>query len=144
MAPSIDLDSPNPAIVTSKRSSHPLAPLDANEIASAASLVQQQWPPGTDIHFKVVTLQEPPKAQMIPLIEAENSGKTFRAPNRIVYLTYYIRNTVSCFNISVCCDPAVSYNVGPCTVLLPHEIDSGRFCTLQIDYANIHAVVAIQ
>lgn len=96
MAPSIDVISPAPPVVAAKRAAaHPFAPLTAQEITASADLIRSQWPAGTDVHFKVITLQEPPKALVVPILEAEKSGETFTPPPRKSYVTYYLRNTVS-------------------------------------------------
>lgn len=95
MAPSVDDVSPAPPIVPSKQAStHPFAPLSSAEINATAELIRGQWPAGTDLHFKTLTLQEPPKAEIVPLLEAENNGQTFTSPSRKAFVTYYIRKTV--------------------------------------------------
>jgi primary-amine oxidase len=75
--------------------SHPLAPLSASEITTAASIIKASWPAHTDLHFKVVTLQEPPKAEVLKYLEAEHTSKSRPAISRKAFLNYYIRNTVS-------------------------------------------------
>ncbi len=74
--------------------SHPLAPLSASEIANAASIVKASWPAHTDLHFKVITLQEPPKAEVLPYLEAEHAGNPLPRVSRKAFVNYYIRNTV--------------------------------------------------
>lgn len=81
--------------VTKAVTSHPLAPLSASEITTAASIIRASWPAHTDLHFKVVTLQEPPKAEVLRYLEAEHAGESRPAVSRKVFLNYYIRNTVS-------------------------------------------------
>lgn len=75
--------------------SHPLAPLSAAEITSAAAIIKASWPAHTDLHFKVVTLEEPPKTEIIQYLEAEHSGASRPSISRKAFLNYYIRNTVS-------------------------------------------------
>jgi len=75
--------------------SHSLAPLSASEIASAAAIIKASWPAHTNLHFKVVTLEEPPKAEVIPYLEAEHKGLPPPRVSRKAFLNYYIRNTVS-------------------------------------------------
>jgi primary-amine oxidase len=75
--------------------SHPLAPLSASEITTAASIIKASWPAHTDLHFKVITLQEPPKAEALKYLEAEHAGKSRPSISRKAFLNYYIRNTVS-------------------------------------------------
>jgi primary-amine oxidase len=74
--------------------SHPLAPLSAAELKTAASIIKASWPARTDLHFKVVTLQEPPKAEVIKYLEAEHGNKPLPAVSRKAFINYYIRNTV--------------------------------------------------
>lgn len=84
-----------PIRVAKNMTTHPLAPVNADEIKQAASFVQAQWPAGTDLHFKSITLHEPAKAEVIVYLEAIDNGK---APNKIdrrVMVSYYIRKTVS-------------------------------------------------
>lgn len=82
---------------------HPLAPLSENEIINASSLIQALWSSSTVLHFKTITLREPPKAEVLPFLEAEHAG---RPPNssidRKATVDYYIRNTVG---------PSFLYNV---------------------------------
>lgn len=74
---------------------HPLGPLTAAEITAATDLVRKAWPEGALFQFKVVTLQEPPKAELAPYLEAERVGSVASlAPiARRVYVAYYLRNT---------------------------------------------------
>ena len=74
---------------------HPLAPLSAAEIQIAAAVIKASWPAHTDLHFKAVTLQEPPKAQVLEYLEAEHGGSSRPDINRLAFINYYIRNTVS-------------------------------------------------
>lgn len=74
--------------------SHPLAPLSAAELQNAASIIKASWPARTDLHFKVVTLQEPPKAEVIKYLEAEHEKKPLPTVSRKAFINYYIRNTV--------------------------------------------------
>lgn len=75
--------------------SHPLGPLAKNEISQSSSLIRAQWPEGTKFQFKVVTLHEPPKAELAPYLEAERAGKTPKPIDRKSKIVYYLRNTVS-------------------------------------------------
>ena len=74
---------------------HPLAPLSAQEIHEASSLIRNQWPEKTDLQFKVLTLEEPAKAEMVPFLEAEFKGQGLPSIDRRVQIAYYIRKTVS-------------------------------------------------
>lgn len=84
-----------PVRTTKQSVVHPLAPLNADEIKNAVSLVHAQWPSNTDLHFKAITLQEPAKAEAVPYIEAEFNGYNLPSIDRRVFLTYYLRKTVS-------------------------------------------------
>jgi primary-amine oxidase len=78
-------------------SSHPLAPLSASELQNAAAIIQASWPAHTDLYFKVVTLQEPPKTEVLKYLEREHgSGEQLPSISRKAFINYYIRNTVCC------------------------------------------------
>ncbi|KJX98042.1 copper amine oxidase like protein [Zymoseptoria brevis] len=72
---------------------HPLAPINAQEMQQAASLVRDLWPKETDIHFKSLTLEEPPKVDLVPYLEAEFNGQALPQLPRKVFAAYYLRNT---------------------------------------------------
>lgn len=74
--------------------SHPLAPLSATELQNAASIIRASWPAHTDLHFKVVTLQEPPKAEVLKYLAAEHDNLSRPSVSRKAFINYYIRNTV--------------------------------------------------
>jgi len=74
---------------------HPLGPLTAAEITESARLIKAFWPSNTNIHFKSITLQEPNKADLLPFLAAEHSGKPTPTVERKSFVLYYIRNTVS-------------------------------------------------
>lgn len=80
--------------------SHPLAPLSATELKNAAAIIKASWPAHTDLHFKVVTLQEPPKSEVLKYLEAEHGGKALPSIPRKAFINYYIRNTV-CYAVTV-------------------------------------------
>jgi len=73
---------------------HPLCPLSASEITTSSSLIKSLWPKTIDLRFKTITLEEPPKAQLIPYLEAEHSNSPLPRIDRKVFVAYYIRNTV--------------------------------------------------
>jgi primary-amine oxidase len=75
-------------------SPHPLAELSAPEIQTAAAIIKASWPAHTDLYFKVVTLQEPPKVEVLKYLEAEHNGKPLPSISRKAFINYYIRNTV--------------------------------------------------
>jgi len=73
---------------------HPLCALSADEILYTAELIRSIWPANTDIRFKSITLEEPPKAQVLPYLEAEAAGRQLPNLDRKAFTSYYIRNTV--------------------------------------------------
>lgn len=75
--------------------SHPLAPLTADEIKQASSIVKTQWPAEADLWFKAVTLEEPAKAETVQFLEAEHNGSALPKIDRRAMVNYYLRNTVS-------------------------------------------------
>ncbi|KAK3689665.1 copper amine oxidase [Podospora appendiculata] len=80
---------------------HPLGPLSAAEITQSSRLVKAAWPAGTDCHFKVITLLEPAKAELVPYLTAERIGQSPRDINRRAFVVYYIRNTHNLHEASV-------------------------------------------
>ncbi|KAF2711489.1 hypothetical protein K504DRAFT_427950 [Pleomassaria siparia CBS 279.74] len=72
---------------------HPLAPLSASEIAAAAQIIKASWPARTNLQFKVVTLEEPPKNEVLRYLDAEHSKQPLPSISRRAFLNYYIRNT---------------------------------------------------
>jgi primary-amine oxidase len=80
---------------------HPFTPLSADEISIASGLIESQWPAQVDIHFKVLTLVEPPKVEVLPYLEAEKAGRPLPRIARKALVNYYIRNTVSSLAIEV-------------------------------------------
>ncbi|KAL8377312.1 hypothetical protein RB595_008142 [Gaeumannomyces hyphopodioides] len=72
---------------------HPLGPLSGDEISRSSSLIRAAWPEGTKFQFKVITLLEPAKAQLIPYLDAERKGQSPSGIDRRSFVVYYIRNT---------------------------------------------------
>ncbi|KIV76854.1 hypothetical protein PV11_08709 [Exophiala sideris] len=82
------------APATAKSSApHPLCPLTSAELTTTADLVRSVWPSNIDLRFKVITLEEPAKKQMIPYLEAEHNGSSLPRIPRKAFVSYYIRNT---------------------------------------------------
>ena len=73
---------------------HPLSPLTSREIAKASALSKGLYPPHTDLQFKVVALEEPEKAQLVPYLEAEHAGRRPPSLDRRAFICYYLRHTV--------------------------------------------------
>jgi len=93
---SVQIENAAPAVSPAKQTvSHPLAPVTADEITHASQLIRQLWPSNTNLQFKVVTLEEPPKAQVLPYLEAEHTGAPLPSLERKVFVNYYLQNTVS-------------------------------------------------
>lgn len=91
---SVETAGPPPTVVPQKQiAPHPLAPLTADEINVAGALVRGIWPAGTDLHYKSVTLDEPPKALVLPFLEAEHGKGPLPSIPRKAFVNYYIRNT---------------------------------------------------
>jgi primary-amine oxidase len=74
--------------------SHPLGPLSGHEIVQASSLVKAVWPEGVDLHFRVITLREPTKAELVPYLTAERAGEPTPSIDRRAFVVYYFRGTV--------------------------------------------------
>jgi len=61
---------------------HPFDPLSPDEITRAAGIVRPHFGP-QEPNFRVITLQEPPKKEMITFLEHEHGGKQIdHAPMR--------------------------------------------------------------
>ncbi|KAK3937146.1 copper amine oxidase 1 [Diplogelasinospora grovesii] len=73
--------------------SHPLGPLSRGEIAQSSGLIRAYWPAGTECHFKVITLLEPAKAQLIPYLAAERAGQSPVDIDRRAFVVYYFKGT---------------------------------------------------
>jgi Cu2+-containing amine oxidase len=79
---------------------HPLCPLSPAEIRAASSAIKTLWPSNADLRFKVVTLNEPAKKELLPYLDAEHANTNKDAAlslpriERRVFVAYYIRNTV--------------------------------------------------
>lgn len=76
--------------------SHPLGPLDGQEISRAAALIKASWPEGTDCQFKSITLLEPAKAVLLPYLQGQRAGTSVSEKmDRKGWVLYYLRGTVS-------------------------------------------------
>ena len=73
---------------------HPIGPLSGEEIERSSSLIRQVWPTETKFQFKVITLLEPAKAELVPYLDAERKGQKHRAIDRRAFVVYYLKNTV--------------------------------------------------
>ncbi|CAF9907186.1 hypothetical protein IMSHALPRED_005464 [Imshaugia aleurites] len=72
---------------------HPLCPITAAEIKQSVDLIRSLYPAKTDFVFKAITLEEPQKAQLVPYLDAEHSGRKLPHIDRKTFVCYYLRNT---------------------------------------------------
>ena len=80
---------------------HPLDPLTPSEIILAAKLIKRHNE-GRSVHFKNITLIEPPKNELRKFLAAERSGKPLSAvPARRASSLYYIRGTADLYLATV-------------------------------------------
>lgn len=77
-------------------SKHPLDPLTADEILQVSSLLKAKSP-DKSLHFKIITILEPPKAQLRPFLIAERNGGTQSRPARKASSLYYHLGTADLF-----------------------------------------------
>ena len=82
--------------------SHPLGPLSATEITLSSELIKAVWPADISLHFRVITLSEPRKAELAPYLLAERAGETKPSIDRRAFVVYYLRGTVSAFSFGCC------------------------------------------
>ncbi|KIW11821.1 hypothetical protein PV08_09094 [Exophiala spinifera] len=73
----------------SQTTPHPLDPLTPEEISQTANHVRRAFP-GKDAYFRVITLSEPPKADMIKYLEAEHGDylQTITLPRLAMVQTF--------------------------------------------------------
>lgn len=91
---SLQMETPPTVVPQKQMASHCIAPLTGDEISHASGLVKALYPSNTSLQFKVVTLQEPPKVEVLQYLEAEHSKGPLPAIERKAWVNYYIRNTV--------------------------------------------------
>lgn len=75
-------------------SDHPLCPLTASEIERAGAAVKGIYSGSPEIQFKVITLEEPEKALLVPFLDAEHAGSKLPKLERRAFVSYYLRNAV--------------------------------------------------
>ncbi len=83
------------ATATANTTEHPIGPLTADEISRSSKLVKASWPEGTEYAFKVITLLEPKKEELLPHFQAERKGEVVGNIERRTFVVYDIKNTVS-------------------------------------------------
>ncbi|ODV88761.1 hypothetical protein CANCADRAFT_52934 [Tortispora caseinolytica NRRL Y-17796] len=79
---------------------HPLAPLSIEEINYATSIVKKAHP-DKEVLIKACSLEEPPKAFMVPYLEAEKKGRPLLPPPRRAYVPFYYKGTSEFFDCIV-------------------------------------------
>ncbi|KAK3384997.1 copper amine oxidase [Podospora didyma] len=72
---------------------HPLGPLSGAEITQSSGLIQASWPESTRFQFRVITLYEPPKEELVPYLAAERAGEALPAVDRRAFVVYYFKGT---------------------------------------------------
>jgi len=70
---------------------HPFDPLSPDEISRTAAIVLPHFG-SQEPNFRVITLQEPPKKEMITFLDSEHAGEsTDHAPSRCARVEVFIR-----------------------------------------------------
>lgn len=87
-------------VATKLNAAHPLCALGPEEITYTAELIRGLWPEHTGLRFKTITIDEPPKAQLLSYFEAERTGNPLPKIDRKAFIAYYIRNTVRIFPLN--------------------------------------------
>ncbi|EER26360.1 hypothetical protein D8B26_003276 [Coccidioides posadasii str. Silveira] len=72
-----------------KSTPHPFDPLSPDEITLVVQAVKKAYA-GKNVIFRVVTLAEPPKAEMVPFLEAEHASKPVAPPSRTAMVQFYL------------------------------------------------------
>lgn len=96
-------------------SKHPLDPLAPSEVSQISSLLKK-LSPDHSLHFKIINIDEPPKAQLRAYLKAERSGSPLPPLPRRASALYYHRGTSHLFKATV--------NVDKSTVELVEQLDS--------------------
>jgi len=94
---------------------HPLDPLTGDEIIEISSILKSNLPE-KDLHFKVITILEPPKATLRPFLKAERNGGVRSSLPRIASSLYYERGTRNLFLAEV--------DLGTKSVIKVEKLDS--------------------
>jgi hypothetical protein len=91
---------------------HPLEQLGAGEIHAARSIIRRLRPYYASIVYTTITLEEPPKATLIPFLEAEHNGKLDPRTERPPRLARVLYHVVSHDQSSELCDSIVDVLTG--------------------------------
>ncbi|EEP82637.1 conserved hypothetical protein [Uncinocarpus reesii 1704] len=78
--------------MTKPTASHPFDPLSPEEIALVVQAVKHAYAE-KNVIFRVVTLAEPRKVDMIPFLEAEHASKSAIPPCRTAMVQFYLENS---------------------------------------------------
>jgi len=82
--------------MSASASKHPLDPLTADEILQVSSLLKAKSPEKS-LHFKIITILEPPKAQLRSFLRAERNRGVQSRPARKASSLYYHLGTADLF-----------------------------------------------
>jgi primary-amine oxidase len=102
---------------------HPLDPLTAKEIVQVSSILKAQSK--KDLHFKIITILEPPKAKLRPFLRAERNGSIQPTLPRIASSLFYERGTANLFLAEI--------NLGTESVVRLEKLDSSLHGQNDID-----------
>ncbi|KAK3984250.1 putative copper amine oxidase [Cladorrhinum sp. PSN332] len=72
---------------------HPLGPLSPGEITESSDLVKAVWPENVELYFKVVTLREPTKKELVPYLIKERAGAATPVIDRRAFVVYSLKGT---------------------------------------------------
>jgi Cu2+-containing amine oxidase len=90
---------------------HPLDPLAPSEITQISSLLKS-LSPDRSLHFKIISITEPPKAQLRAYLKAERNGNSLPPLPRRASALYYLRGTSQLFKATVNVDANTVEHVG--------------------------------
>ncbi|KAK4222085.1 putative copper amine oxidase [Podospora fimiseda] len=84
------------SLPTSSSPQHPLGPLSPSEIIASSDLARSAWPENVQLYFKVVTLREPAKKELVPYLTKERAGESpLPSIDRRAFVVYTLKGTHS-------------------------------------------------
>lgn len=86
---------------------HPLDPISAAEIVQVSALLKAQKPEEHELHFKTITIIEPPKQKLRAFLISEREGGLKSSLPRRASALYYLRGTAKLFLAQVNLDASV-------------------------------------
>ncbi|KAI5479469.1 hypothetical protein MNV49_003613 [Pseudohyphozyma bogoriensis] len=105
-----------------------------HEIDAAVAAVRALYPETLILQFKTAGLYEPPKAELVPFLQAERAGKPLPAfPARVIEIMYLIKRTPRCFE--------AHYDVN--TKQIFHNLELPRFTNFPGDRFESNEVAAM-